>query len=102
MSAMKNPRNCCGFSLCAVHVCLVRCRNFCLRLPAFVKCAGKSFLYLLNGIVFTSMPGSTLTGIDLLPCLVTIWRVVWNEVCPSDATLVANLSSGLECIVEVI
>ena len=90
------------FSLCAVQVCLVGCSDFCLRLPAFVKCAGKSFLYLLNDMVFTSMPGSTLTGIDLQPCLVIICRVVWNEVCPSDDALVANLSSGLECIVEVI
>ena len=102
MSAMKNPRNYCGLSLHAVHVCLVGYSDFCLRLPAFVKCAGKSFLYLLNGLVFTSVPGSTLTGIDLLLCLVIIWRVVWNKVCPSDPSLVANLSSGLECIVEVI
>ena len=66
-----------------------------------MKCAGKSFLYLPNDIVFTSAPGSTLTGSDLLPCLVIIWRVVWNEVCPSDATSVSNLSSGFECTVEV-
>ena len=47
------------------------------------------------------MPGSTLTGIDLLPCLVIIRRVVWNDVCPSEATLVANIFPGLECTVEV-
>ena len=73
---MKNPRNCFGLSLCAVYVCLVVCSAFCFRLPDLVKCAGKIFLYLLNGMVFISMPGSTLTGIDLLPCLVIIWRVV--------------------------
>ena len=76
MSAMKNPRNCCGVSLCAVQVCLVGCSDFCFKLPAFVKCAGKSFLYLLKGNGFTSVPGSTLTGIGLLPCFVIIWSVV--------------------------
>ena len=99
---MKNPRNCCGLSLCAVHVCLVVCSAFCFRLPALVKCAGKIFPYLLNSMVFTSTPGLTLTEIDLLPCLVIIWRVVWNNVHPSEATSVANLFSGLECTVEVI
>ena len=98
---MKHPRNCCGFPSCAVHVCLVGCSAFCFRLPALGKCAEKFFLYLLNGMVFTSTPRSTLTGIDLLPCLVIIWRVVWNDVCPSEATSVANLFSGLECTVEV-
>ena len=82
-------------------MCLVGCSAFCFRLPALVKCTGKIFLYLLNGVVFTSMPVLTLTGIDLLPCLVIIWRVVWNNVCPSEATLVANLSFGFECTVEV-
>ena len=102
MSAMKNPRNYCGLSSCTVCVCLVGCSDFCFGLPDFMKCAGKSFLYLLNGMMFTSTPGSTLTGTDLLPCVVIIWQVVWNEVCPSVATSVANLSSGLECTVEVI
>ena len=39
---------------------------------AFVKCAGKSFLYLVKGVVLTSALGSTLTGSDLLPCFITI------------------------------
>ena len=52
-------------------------------------------------MVFTSMQGLTLTRIDLLPCLVIICTVLWNDVCPSEATSVANLSSGLECTVEV-
>ena len=73
---MKNPRNCWGVSSCTVYVCFVGCSDFCLKLPAFVKCAGKSFLYLLKGMVLTSMPGLTLTGSDLLPCMVTIWSVV--------------------------
>ena len=101
MSAMKNPRNCCGVISCAVRVCLVGCNDFCFQLPAFVKCAGKSFLYLLNGMVFTSTPGSTLTGIGLFPCLVIIWSVVWNDVCPSDATSVSNLPSWLGCVLEI-
>ena len=50
----------------------VGCNAFCFKLPAFVKCAEKSFLYLVRGMVFTSAPGSTLTGSDLLPCLVII------------------------------
>ena len=76
MSAMKNPRNCCGVSSCTVQVCLVGCSDFCFKLPAFVKCTGKSFMYLLKGMVLTSMPGSTLTGINLLPCLVIIYGAV--------------------------
>ena len=62
------------------------------KLPAFVKCVGNSFLYLLNGTVFTSAPGSTFTRSGLLPCLVIICKVVWNDVWPSDATSMGNLS----------
>ena len=83
MSAMENPRNCCGMLSSAVHMCFVGWIVFCFRFPAFLKCAGNSFLYLLSGIVFTSVPGSTLTGIGLLPCLVIIWSVIWNDECPS-------------------
>ena len=50
MSAMKNPRNCCGVLLCAVQVCVVGYNDFCFKLHAFVKCSGKSFLYLLSGM----------------------------------------------------
>ena len=39
------------------------------------------------------MPGSTLTGMGLVPCFVMTCRVVWNEVWPSDAVLVINLPS---------
>ena len=66
---------------------------FCLKFPAFVKCAGKSLLYLLSGIVLMSASGLTLTGIGLLPCLVIMFSVVWNNVCSSDATSVKSLPS---------
>ena len=95
MSAMKNPRNCWGVSSWALQVCLVGCSIFCFKLPAFVKSVGNSFLYLLSGTVFTSAPGSTFTRIGLLPCLVIICKVVWNDIWPSDATSVDNLSWGL-------
>ena len=101
MSAMKNPRNCCGMLLYVVQVCHVGCNDFCFKLPAFLKCAGKSFLYVHSGMVFTSVPGSTLTGIGWLPCLVIIWSVEWNDVCPSDATSVGSLPSWLECVLDV-
>ena len=60
-----------------------------------------SFVYLLSGMVFTSTPGSNLTGIGLLPCLVIICSVVWNDVCPSDATSMGSLPSWLECVLNV-
>ena len=44
-----------------VHVYFVGCNAFFLRLPDLVKCAGNICLYLLNGMVLTSAPGSTLT-----------------------------------------
>ena len=69
-------------------------------LPLY-KCAGKSFLYMLNRMVLTSGPGSTLTGIGLLPWLVIIWSVVWNDVCPCDATSVGSLPSWLECVLDI-
>ena len=101
MFAMKNPRNCCGVSSCAVQMSLVGCSDFCFKLAAFVKCTGKSFLYLLNGMVFTSMPGSTFTGISLMPYLVIIWSVEWNDVYLCDATSVGSFPSGLECSLDV-
>ena len=54
---MKYPKNCWGVSSCTAYVCLVGCNAFCFKLPAFVKCAEKSFLYLVTGMVFTSAPG---------------------------------------------
>ena len=94
MSAMKNPRICCSVLLCAVQVCLIGCNE--------VKCAEKSFLYLLIEMVFTSVPGSTFTGIGLVSCSVIIWSVVWNDMCPSDATSVGSLPSWLECVLDVL
>ena len=47
------------------------------------------------------MLGSTLTRIGLLPCLVITWSVVWNDMCPSDATCVGSLPSWLECVLDV-
>ena len=98
---MKNPRNYCGVLSCAVQECLVGCNDFCFKLHTFAKFAWKSFLYLLSGKVFTYVPGSTLTGIGLLPCLVIIWSVVWNGVCPYHATSVGSLPSWLECVLDV-
>ena len=58
---------------------------------AFMKCGGKTFLYLLSRIVLISVPGLTLNRIGLLPCSVIIWSVVENDLCPSEATSVRSL-----------
>ena len=47
---------------------------------ALVKFFLNSFLYGLSGMVLTSAPGSTFTGMDLAPCLVSTCNVVWKEV----------------------
>ena len=76
MSMMKYPKIFCGLLSCAIPVCVVGCNAFLLRLPNFVKCVGNSFLYLLSGMVLTSVPGSILTGSNLLPCFVIICGIV--------------------------
>ena len=40
-----------------------------------------------------SAPGLTLTDRGLLSCFVTVWRVVWNDVCPSGAL---SVKGGLQ------
>ena len=45
--------------------------------------------------MFTSALGLTLMGRGLLPWLVIMWRVVWNEVCPLGALSVNSLPSFL-------
>ena len=40
-----------------------------------------------------SAPGPPLMARHLLPWLVTICSVVWNEVCPSDVVSVTSLPS---------
>ena len=65
---------------CAAHVLVVGYNALCLRFLDFVTCAGNSFLYLLRGIVLISAPESTLTGMGLHPCFVTICNVVWKAV----------------------
>ena len=62
--------------------------------PALVKFFLNNFLYRLSGMVFTSAPGSTLTDMDLAPCLVSTCNVVWKDVCPSDALSVINCPSA--------
>ena len=44
--------------------------------PAFVKFLLNRCLYRLSGMVLTSAPGSTFTGMDLAPCLVSTCSVV--------------------------
>ena len=68
------------------------------RAPDFVKCLGNALWKWDREIELHSAPGSIFTRRGLLPWLVIIWSVVWNEVCPSIVVSVTKLVSMLDAV----
>ena len=93
MSMVKNPRNCWGMPLWDDQVHAVGSRAVFSRVLALVKFLMKILWYWLKGMVLTDVLGSTLMWRGLLPLHVTIWKVVWNDVWPSEVVSVISLPS---------